>query len=86
MPDSDSEFNILPKSGELEPLGREGKNFIVSFTPVEYGKPKKGKLIIETDELYWYLFLLNYQGLSLLKALFLSTSLPMSIVVLQIIT
>ncbi len=60
MPDSDSEFSILPKSGELEPLGREGKNFIVSFTPVEYGKPKKGKLIIETDELYWYIFLLIY--------------------------
>lgn len=43
----------MPKQGELEPLGREGKNFIVSFTPVEYGKAKKGKLIIETDELYW---------------------------------
>ena len=50
---SDSEFSIMPKSGDLEPYGREGKNFIISFTPVEYGKTKEGKLIIETDELYW---------------------------------
>ncbi len=45
-PDSDPEFTIMPKSGELEPFGREGKNFIISFTPIEYGKTKKGKLII----------------------------------------
>jgi hypothetical protein len=36
----------MPQEGELEPAGREGKNFILSFTPVEYGKTKKGKLII----------------------------------------
>jgi len=51
----------MPKTGELEPLGREGKTFIVSFTPIEYGKQKKGKLVIETDELYWYL-LINILG------------------------
>ena len=32
---------------------REGTQFIVSFTPVEYGKMKTGKLIIQTDEMYW---------------------------------
>jgi len=52
-PDSDPEFTIMPKSGELEPAGREGKNFILSFTPVEYGKQKQGRLIIQTDEVYW---------------------------------
>jgi hypothetical protein len=53
LPFSDPEFSVMPKSGELEPYGREGKNFIISFTPIEYGKMKRGKLIIETDELYW---------------------------------
>jgi len=52
-PDSDPEFNIMPRSGELEPLGREGRNFIISFTPIDYGKIRKGKLIIETEELFW---------------------------------
>lgn len=52
-PDSDPEFSVMPRTGELEPYGREGKNFIVSFTPVEYGKMKQGKLIIQTDEIYW---------------------------------
>lgn len=56
-PDSDPEFSVLPKSGELEPFGREGKNFIISFTPLEYGKFKKGKLVITTDELYWSIYL-----------------------------
>ena len=44
----------MPKSGELDPFGRDGKNFIISFTPVEYGKLRKGKLIIQTDELHWF--------------------------------
>lgn len=25
----------------------------MSYTPVEYGKEKKGKLVIETAEMYW---------------------------------
>lgn len=45
-PESDAEFSIIPKQGDLEPYGREGTIFIVSFTPVEYGKIRKGKLII----------------------------------------
>lgn len=56
-PDSDPEFSVMPRTGDLEPYGREGKNFIVSFTPVEYGKMKQGKLIIQTEDLYWYSFI-----------------------------
>jgi len=53
--ESDSEFTVLPKNGLLEPYGkeREGTNFVISFTPVEYGKMKTGKLIIQTDEMFW---------------------------------
>jgi len=45
-PDSAQEFFVHPKQGSLEPYGREGTNFIVSFTPTEYGKQKIGKLVI----------------------------------------
>ena len=37
----------------LEPYGKDGTNFIVSFTPTEYGKAKVGKLVIQTDEMQW---------------------------------
>jgi hypothetical protein len=30
----------------LAPFGSKGTNFYISYTPVEYGKEKKGKLII----------------------------------------
>jgi hypothetical protein len=52
-PDSDAEFSVMPKQGDLEPYGREGTTFIISFTPVEYGKIRKGKLIIQTEDMYW---------------------------------
>jgi hypothetical protein len=45
-PDSAPEFVVYPKTGLLEPYGKEGTNFIVSFTPTEYGKAKVGKLVI----------------------------------------
>jgi len=32
---------------------RDGTNFIVSFTPTEYGKAKVGKLVIQTEEMQW---------------------------------
>ena len=51
--DSAPEFVVYPKQGMLEPYGKEGTNFIVSFTPTEYGKAKVGKLIIQTDEMQW---------------------------------
>ena len=51
--DSAAEFGIYPKSGMLEPYGKEGTNFIVSFTPTEYGKAMLGKLIIQTEDMQW---------------------------------
>ena len=44
---------VYPTSGILPPFGKEGTSFIVSFTPVEYGKPKVAKLVITTDEMQW---------------------------------
>jgi hypothetical protein len=51
--DSAAEFVVYPKSGMLEPYGKEGTNFIISFTPTEYGKPNIGRLIIQTEEMQW---------------------------------
>jgi len=51
--DSAAEFVCHPKQGLLEPYGKDGTNFIVSFTPTEYGKAKIGKLIIQTEEMQW---------------------------------
>ena len=52
-PDSDATFSVSPSHGILEPYGREGTTIIVSFTPTEYGAPKTGKLLIQTDEMLW---------------------------------
>ena len=51
--DSASELTVFPRSGKLEPTSRDGTLFNISFTPVEYGKTKIGKQIIQTDEMYW---------------------------------
>lgn len=51
--DSAPEFLVMPKQGMLEPYGKEGTNFIISFTPTEYGKAKVGRLVIQTDEMQW---------------------------------
>jgi hypothetical protein len=51
--ESATEFVCHPKSGLLEPYGKEGTNFIVSFTPTEYGKTKVGRLVIQTEEMQW---------------------------------
>lgn len=51
--DSDPEFSVMPKQGVLQPSQKDGTVFIVSYTPVEYGKSKQAKLIIQTDDLYW---------------------------------
>lgn len=32
---------------------RQGSQFLITYLPVEYGKIKMGKLIIETDEVQW---------------------------------
>lgn len=52
-PDSDPEFTVSPSTGILEPYGRNGTNFTLTFSPVEYGKAKTAKLIIETEDMYW---------------------------------
>ena len=52
-PDSAQDFAVHPKNGQLEPYGKEGTNFIVSFTPTEYGKQKIGRLVIQTEEMQW---------------------------------
>ncbi len=44
--ESASEFMVYPTSGVLPPFGKEGATFIVSFTPIEYGKPKLARLVI----------------------------------------
>ena len=51
--DSDSCFSVRPEKGILEPFGREGTQFVVTFYPSEYGFPKSGKLVIITDEMQW---------------------------------
>ena len=51
--DSANEFTVYPKSGQLEPYGKDGTKFIVSFTPTEYGKAKMGRLVIQTEEMQW---------------------------------
>ena len=51
--DSAHEFAVHPKQGQLEPYGKDGTNFIVSFTPTEYGKQKLGRLVIQTEEMQW---------------------------------
>merc|ERR1712166_393463 len=49
--DSAPEFLVQPKNGLLAPYGKEGTNFIVSFTPTEYGKAKIGRMVIQTEEM-----------------------------------
>lgn len=51
--ESATEFAVNPKQGVLEPYGKDGTTFIVSFTPTEYGKAKIGKLVIQTEEMQW---------------------------------
>jgi len=52
-PESDPFFGVQPAKGLLEPYGREGTQFVVSFTPVEYGAPKTGTLVIHTEDMQW---------------------------------
>jgi hypothetical protein len=52
--DSSAEFSVTPKDGVLEEKGKgDGTTFLVGYLPVEYGKIKIGKLIIETDVIQW---------------------------------
>ena len=51
--ESSSEFSVTPREGILDQSGKEGTQFVICYLPVEYGKIKVGKLIIETDEVQW---------------------------------
>lgn len=47
------EFSVQPTAGVLEPAGSAGTTFIVTYKPTEYGKSVQGKLIIQTEDVYW---------------------------------
>jgi len=47
------EFTVQPTSGVLEPSGTSGTTFVITYKPTEYGKPVQGKLIIQTEDVYW---------------------------------
>ena len=47
------EFSISPKAGDLEPYGREGTLFEVTFSPTEYKNSWQGKIVIETEDSFW---------------------------------
>lgn len=47
------EFTVQPTSGVLEPHGTSGTTFVITYKPTEYGKPVQGKLIIQTEDVYW---------------------------------
>lgn len=51
--DTSSEISVYPAEGILAPLGKDNVQFTVSFTPKEYGKSRKGTLIIDTDDIQW---------------------------------
>jgi len=51
--DSASVFTVSPGGGVLTRAGTAGTLFTVSYTPVEYGKPVRGTLIVLTDEMQW---------------------------------
>ena len=51
--DSSSEFSVTPREGILEQAGKDGTQFVVRYLPIEYGKIKIGKLIVETDDVEW---------------------------------
>jgi hypothetical protein len=50
-PESDPCFSLTPVKGVLEPFGREGTPFFITYSPTEYGGAKKAKLIIQTDDM-----------------------------------
>ena len=50
---SSPNFTITPPIGVLAPFGSEGTQFIVTFSPVEYGSMERAQLTIQTDETQW---------------------------------
>ena len=63
--DSANTLAVEPASGILEPYGTDGTEFTLSYSPTEYGKAEKGKLIIQTAECQWiYNVLTKHPGYS----------------------
>uniref|UniRef100_K3X510 CFAP47-like immunoglobulin-like domain-containing protein n=1 Tax=Globisporangium ultimum (strain ATCC 200006 / CBS 805.95 / DAOM BR144) TaxID=431595 RepID=K3X510_GLOUD len=51
---SSSAFIVYPTEGALPPYGSsDGAPFVVSFTPMGYGKMQSGQLVILTEEMQW---------------------------------
>lgn len=46
-------FSVRPSRGVLPRAGSEGHQFVVSFTPFEYGKMAVGVLVIVTADMQW---------------------------------
>jgi len=51
--DSPSVFTVTPVVGVLPRAGTPGTLFTVAYTPIEYGKPMRGMLVILSDEMQW---------------------------------
>jgi len=51
--ESDPCFTVTPPQGILEPFGKAGTQFLVTFIPSEYGAAKTAKLVINTEEMQW---------------------------------
>lgn len=51
--DSHLELSVAPKHGYLAPFGSLGTAFTIEFAPTNYRKIYTGKLVIETDDMYW---------------------------------
>ncbi|XP_062432984.1 cilia- and flagella-associated protein 47 [Rhea pennata] len=50
---SDPEFVVLPRAGELLPVGTVGTHITVGFKPRMYGKKHRAMLVIQTTSMQW---------------------------------
>eukprot|EP01041_Mallomonas_annulata_P004748 gene4748-9429_t len=50
---SSTHFSVSPTTGVLAPYGSDGTQFIVSFSPLEYGGREQAILNIVTDDTQW---------------------------------
>jgi len=51
--DSAMTLQVHPSTGLLGPEGTQGTVFTVQFSPVEYGKLQRGRLVIQTEDIQW---------------------------------
>ncbi|KAI0223616.1 Cilia- and flagella-associated protein 47 [Lamellibrachia satsuma] len=50
---SDSDFRVLPQTGELLPASSNGTLITVTFLPQKYGKLPRAKLVVQTMDMQW---------------------------------